>query len=317
MTDDHERNRWIADRLGAPITRLEQVRSGPAGYTLAVETDAGRWYFKACAAPSAHEPALTAALDTWLPGYGPAALAADRDRGWLLMADAGPPVRELIRADGDRARSETMLRRYAALQQGTIPYVARMLALGVPDRRWAALPALYVDLLADTPALMIGEPGDVSEDDLARLRAFDLRALGERLASYGLPDTLHHDDFHTGNVCVRDGQVRIVDWGESFIAHPFYALMIAQRDAAYILHYDGPALARMRDAYLSCWVDYGPLERLRAALDAALQLAALVRALTWWQIARQAEPQYREEIADAVPYWLLTFLNNTPLELGE
>lgn len=32
------------------------------------------------------------------------------------------------------------------------------------------------------------------------------------------------------------------------------------------------------------------------------------------QLAAHADDAYRAENADAVPYWLLTFLNDTPLE---
>lgn len=308
---------WINDQLslrGEVARQIEPVRTGPTGYVLAVETGSRRCYFKACAGIAAHEPALAAALAAWFPEDVPPVLAVDEPRRWFLMADAGPTVRELIRADGDRSRSAEMVRRFAALQQAAIPYGDHLLALGMPDRRLDRLPDLYARLVADTPALLIGQEDGVSPADYERLQAFTPRTLCDQLADYNLPATLHHDDFHSGNTGLSGTQVRFFDWGESFVAHPFYSLLIALRDARYILHYDQTALDYVRDAYLDCWTGYEPVARLREALALTHRLAALSRALTWWQVLAHAEPDYRAENADAVPYWLLTFLNNTPME---
>ncbi len=264
---------------------------------------------------SAHEPALVAALAEWSVDV-PRILATDSDRGWFLMADAGPTVREWVRADGDRSRSEDMLRRFAALQQAAVPHVDHLLALGVPDRRLDRLPALYDQLLTDTDTLMVGHPDGVSRDDLTRLVSFGptLHNLCDQAAGYKLPQTLEHDDFHSGNTGVLDGHYRFFDWGESFIAHPFYSLLIALRDAKYILEYDDASLNHLRDVYLACWADYEPLERLRDVLAITHRLAALGRALTWWQVLAQADETTRAQDGDAVPYWLLACLNDTPLD---
>jgi hypothetical protein len=315
-----EPTEWIAEQVshvGEQVLHTEQIRSGPAGYVLAVQTDTRRCYFKACAAIAAFEPRLVAALEEWLPGSVPHVIAVHDEQNWFLMADAGPTVRELIRADGDRSRSESMLRRFAAIQQGAIPYTEQILALGVPDRRLDRLPDLYARLIADADALMIGHPDGLSETDAARLAGFEgtLRALCEELAAYNLPQTLQHDDFHSANAGISDEHMSFFDWGEVFIAHPFYSLLIALRDAKYTLNYDEPTLARLRDIYLAHWVDYEPMERLRQALAITHRLAALGRALTWWEVLTHADDSYRVENADAVPYWLLTCLNDTPLDL--
>ncbi len=210
-----------------------------------------------------------------------------------------------------------MVRRFALLQQGAVRYVEPLLALGVPDRRLDQLPDLYLALLADLPALRVGHPDGVSGQELARLRAFapEVRALCARLAAFNLPATLQHDDFHSGNVAFADGQYRFLDWGEGFVAHPFYSLLIALRDAKFILEHDEATLNAMRDVYLACWTDYEPMERLCEALALTHRLAALCRAITWWQVlAPISSGDDRAENADAVPYWLLTFLNNTPME---
>jgi aminoglycoside/choline kinase family phosphotransferase len=315
----NERDQWINAQLqprGERMRHTEQVRSGPAGYVLLVQTETNRYYFKVCENTSIHELALVAALSSWFPGCVPDVLAADDERHWLLMSDAGPTVRTLIRADGDRGRSEDIVREFAILQKKAIPYTGQLLAIGVPDRRPDKLPALFEQIIADTPALLVGQTDGVSEADLARLRAITpaVQAMGEQLAANPIPLTLQHDDFHTGNIGLKEGRYCFFDWGESFIAHPFYSLLIALRDARYILEYDDETLHRIRDTYLDGWTEYAPMEYLYELLDITHRLAALGRALSWWQVMPHADEHYRAENADAVPYWLLTFLNNTPLE---
>lgn len=314
-----QRNDWLTGRLaarGETFVRAEQVRNSPAGAVFAVETDQGRCYLKTCSGPSVHEPALSAALAAWFPRDVPAVLAVDPAQGWLLLDDAGPTLREHIRAGDDGARSVEMVRRFAALQRGAAARVDDLLALGVPDRRLPRLPELFTALLEDRAALHIGREDGVSEEDYARLQACGpvLRELCDRLAALGLPDTIQHDDFHSGNVAVRGDDYRLFDWGESFVGPPFGSLLIALRDAKWVLGYDDALLDAMHAAYLGVWGDLAPIERLDEAVAISFRLEALGRALSWWSVLNYADDAYRAENWDAVPYWLLTFLNDTPLE---
>ncbi len=151
---------WITAQLaplGERIKHIEPVRTGQASTVFVVLTIAHRYYFKICNAPFTHEPQLAAALDSWIPGSVPHVLAMDTERHWLLMANAGPLLRTRIQADGDTTLSDEMLRRFAALQQQMIPHQEELLHLGVPDRRLDRMPALYDNLIADTPALLVGQ----------------------------------------------------------------------------------------------------------------------------------------------------------------
>jgi len=308
---------WINEHLatrGEEVVEFAEMRRGSTGAIFAVQGTQHRYYFKTCEAFVSYEPQLTAALDRWFPGYIPPVVGVDKN--WLLMQDAGPTVRTITQADGDLSRWEEMLRRYAILQQKAIPYQRELLDLGVADRRLDKLPTLYDELIADTEMLMIGQADGISEADLERLRAFGptVRALCEQAASFKIPETLHHDDFHTNNVSLLDGEYRFFDWAESCIAHPFYSLRMMQRYAKYVFEADQTALIRLRDAYLEMWQDYESMERMIELLDITNQLTALCRTLTWRFVVKHAAANYRAELADAVPYWLLTFLNNAVLE---
>ncbi|MBC7871865.1 MAG: phosphotransferase [Chitinophagaceae bacterium] len=308
--------RWILENLGQADLQIEQIRTGVTGEVFTVQSSDQRWYFKSCAEVCGHEPSMTAALAGWLPGSVPDVLAIDVARRWLLMADAGSTVRSLSEADGDLMRWEPMLRHFAALQRGTIPHVETLLALHVSDRRLDQLPTLYQNLIGQVSFLMIGEENGISEGDFERLRAYtpSLASLCEQLAHYPLPQTLHHDDFHAGNVALKGHQYCFFDWGECCITHPFFSLMIMLRYAKLLFKADEATLNRLRDVYLECWLDYAPMAQLLEMVTITHQLAALCRAVTWQQIVASADERFRVDIEDAVPYWLLTFLNNTPLE---
>lgn len=310
--------RWIHTRLAALGYHVRQTaveREGPTGRVLAVETDRGRVYAKLCAPGFAHEPPLTAALAAWFPDDVPAVLAVDAAQRRLLLADASPTVKALTEADGSFDRWAVMLRRFAQMQQAAVPHVDELLALGVPDRRPAALAAAYPVLLADPGPLMVGHPEGVSRPDLARLQALapEVTALARGLTVCDIPCTLHHDDFHAGNAGCRQDDIRFFDWGESCIAHPFFSLLITLRYAKFLFDADEAVLTALRDAYLGAWTAYAPLERLIALLPVTHRFAALCRTLTWRDVVAGTAPEYRADIAEAVPYWLLTFLNDTPL----
>ena len=124
--------------LRGPLTE-RQVR--PWSAVLSAPTSAGEVYFKATAPALAHEPGLTEALASQWPALLPTVLAADRARGWLLLADAGITLRSLIQTAADLWHWEHILPRYAELQIALAGQQDELLALGALDRRLAGLPA--------------------------------------------------------------------------------------------------------------------------------------------------------------------------------
>lgn len=289
-----------------------QVRPWSAVYS--APTSAGEVYFKATAPSLAHEVALTEMLARRWPEWTPPVLASDQARGWLLLADAGVTLRSLVQSADDLHHWERILPRYAEMQIALAGESAALLALGALDRRLATLPAQYEALLGDTDSLRLGLPDGLTTDQHARLLAFapQFAARSAELASYGLPETLHHDDFHDGNIFVRDGRYALADWGESCVAHPFSTLLVNGRSIAYRLGFLGeettrPETTHLRDAYLEPWRTYAPRADLLAACALARQLAMVGRALTWHHVVSTLAEPHRSQEADAVPGWLQEF----------
>lgn len=299
----------LAMRLAGPI---EQPHVRPWSTVLQVPTDGGLLYMKATAPVLAHEPALTQALSRWRPDCMPEVLAADLERGWILMRDSGVSLRSLLTTDGQIRRWQDILTIYAELQIEMADRRNELLALGVLDRRLSVLPSKFERLLTDVNALCLDHEDGLSADEYTQLKAWVPRyaQMCEQLARYGLPETLHHDDFHDGNIFVREGRYTFADWGESCVAHPFFTLVVTLRSVAYSLSLmdDDPTLAQLRDAYLDPWRAYASWDDLQSAFVLASRVGMVNRALTWYRVVSHLEEPYRSEQADAVPGWLHEFL---------
>jgi hypothetical protein len=315
-------SQWIRQQLeqhGLSLSGpIEQPHVRPWSTVLRVPSSAGDFYFKAVAPALGHEPALTLALAGWRPDCMPEVLAADPARGWLLMRDGGVALRRLIREDGQLRRWHPLLPLYAGLQMEMAARLPELLALGALDRRLATLPAQYEQLLADTRALGIGQPGELSAEAHQRLRDMAPRfaAQCERLAAFGLPETLHHDDFHDGNIFVRDGRYVLTDWGESCAAHPFFTTVVMLRSAAHTLGLavDAPEVITLRDIYLEAWQPFAPRPALLEAFELAQSVGMVCRALTWHRVVTSLEEPFRSQYADAVPGWMGEFLETMTID---
>jgi hypothetical protein len=307
---------WVGERLEAlgtpPTGPLAPVSLRPWSAVLRTPTAAGDVYFKANVPALAHEPRLAALLHRRQPDRTLALLAVDEARGWLLMPDGGPTLRSAVDREGT-APWARVLPAFAGLQMSTAGAVPELLAAGAFDYRLAGLPAQLEGVIAGEAGLRAGEDALGGEERRAlagRLPRF--RSLCEALAALGLPETLHHDDFHDANVFVGDGTGRVFDWHEGCVAHPFFSLLIALRVTAWRLGLDPAAseLARMRDAYLEPWTALAPAAELGRALALALRVGRVTRALSWWRIitgvaaaTRAASPRRcRAGCARSVPH---------------
>lgn len=316
---------WVGARLaevGAVLDgEAEQTRSTPWSTLLRVPTGAGLFWFKANASGVAHEAALLEVLARRCPAQTLAPVALDTGRGWLLLPDGGPTLRETTNGVTDGAAWERLLVEYAALQRTLEPYVGELLAAGTPDRRPEKLPAVRDALLADRGLLMLGHPSGMTEaqhgDLLGAGPAFV--SMCRDLASSGVPATIQHDDLHDNNVFAASppgGTLRVFDWGDSAVAHPFGTLLVTLRVVAdrADLPYGSAGLLRLRDAYLEAWTDAYDRATLREACRLALRVGSVLRADCYRRALLEATPAGRDEFGDGVPGWLLEHAEPTPVE---
>jgi len=314
---------WIAaqlERLGLePVGEIEQGHVRWWSTVMRVPTTGGDLYFKANALPHQFEAGLIAMLARLRPGQVPELPAVDPDRGWLLMRDGGLRLRELVQSPSDLVRWEELLPRYAELQLALATHAEELLAAGVPDVRLAGLAASIERLLEDDEAILLDRPEGLTSQERARLRELvpEVAAAAAELAGYGIPETIQHDDFHDGNVFVRDGRYLFFDWGDSCVSHPFHTLVVTFRAIAHRFELDvrpgGPELLRLRDAYLEPFAAYGSHDELVAAVDLAHLTGTVGRTLAWHRFVYAREPEFRADDAETVPYGLKRLLDLGPL----
>jgi hypothetical protein len=301
---------WAVEQLARRGTGVDGEPEQPHVYAwstaLRLPVDGGAVWLKSVGPGSRHEPALAAALGEWVPDRVLVPLAVHPGRRLMLLPDGGTTLRNDGGA-GSVEAWEAMVRDYARLQLDLVPRAETMLRLGVPDARLELLPGLVAELLADDEWLRLGLTGGMTVETRDRIRA-DLGRYAdacERLAGFGVPVTLQHDDLHDANVFVADGRHRFFDWGDAVVSHPFVSLLVTLRVAQRALDVpNGDAtLLRIRDAYLDVWREHGSLAELREQVDLALRIGPLQRALTWRRILRGVYPADRVEWQDAVPGW--------------
>jgi hypothetical protein len=229
---------------------------------LRIPTPRGIVWFKAARPAFAHEARVLEVLQPLAPELLPEVIASTGE-GWLLLADAG-----------ERARKHpidwrAMLHAYAELQRASAGHVDALLAAGAYDNR----PANVVDRAG---ALMRYLPADLVTKLHARLPHVGERM--ERLAGSRLPIAIDHGDLHDGNVFAAEGRVRIIDWGDSAVAHPFFTLSVA----------DPEEIAWTVEA----WQGYAPQDELEEEAAIVEELRFLVRALNWEHTAALGESEH-------------------------
>ena len=307
---------WIRERVGEPAGAIEQPHVQPWSTVLRVPTDDGPLFFKANGPYSHFEAALDDELARSFPDLVGEVVAVDTERGWLLLRDAGTRLRELEPGPEQLVCWEQLLPRYAELQIALGERADELRSLGVPDLPLADLPARFEELLDDEAALRPGTDDDLTEDELERLRAAgqEVASLCEELASVGVPESLQHDDLHDGQVFIRDGCHRILDWGDSCVTHPFHTLVVTLRVLAYKHGFQpgGTALERVRDAYLEPFTLASPRADLVAAAGLAHRTGTLGRSLAWYGYVRARHETVDPDDAASVPYGLKLFLRDGP-----
>jgi hypothetical protein len=265
-----EAHAWIATHV-EPTGEIEQPHVRPWSTVLRVPTAAGPVWFKANSPAERHEAALVVVLAEERPDAVPPLLAVDLDRGWMLMADAGERLRERVARERSLACWLEILPLYAGLQVDLAPRADELVGVGVPDLRLAVLPAKF-EALVDRVS---GGLGDEAFQARLRERVPWVREACEELASLGIPETVQHDDFHDGQVFVRDGRNALLDWGDACVSHPFFTLSVTLEGglAWGVDDVEGSEdVAPYRAAYLSRFADYGDPATLDRATDLALRL---------------------------------------------
>ena len=320
---------WASTCLQAAGHRIdgavEQPHIRPWATVFRIPTDAGAFWCKAAGPGPRHEAALLQRLAAWGTRHVLLPQAIDAARGWMLLPDGGPRLRDLApgeRGDHDLDAWVRLMPVYAELQRSVEDRADALVAAGVPDERPERLTAVLDGLVTADPIWARLDRDDVEPGARARVvlvrRRVDIAALSTSLATSGIRPTIEHGDLHGGNILVGADGVRFFDWGDSTLAHPFGTLTTTLRSIGYRTGLDpyGSELVRVRDAYTEAWTDVLPRSGLAEVAGLAMDLAQIGKSSAWARAMLGLEPAEMGEHGGAAGGWLIDFAERLELRLS-
>ena len=242
-------------------------------------------FLKAVFPPFHAEPVLTTRLAERFPTTIPRVVAIEPDEGWLLVEDIGRNwIGDLPEADrpaGLRRGAETLvgIQRAAA---GEAAMLAAMVAAGAPHR---PLSTLAAEVEAATGPAGVAIAGGL-EPERARRVVAAVRDAAAAVDALGIPESVVHGDFHSGNAGLVDDRVVIIDWSDAAIASPAVDLVtwIAWSE-------DRPAEAEAATgAWIGAWHGLVDGDALRVRIDDILIVGAAYQIVSYDGIRRALEP---------------------------
>lgn len=269
----------LNELFGAQVMNTQKIWDMPWAKVVRLETSTENYYLKIVARSFSIEPEVLKALG-WF--QVPEMVAENPDLKCFILRDAGQP----LRGYGFNAEhAKEVLTLCAQIQINCIDRVDEFLSRGVNDWRLNRLPGLARSLFNDNQLL---EKEGLSADAINALPSLlsKVEQLCASLRIYGVPQTLEHGDFQDKNILIREGKFSLCDWGDVSITHPFFSCVSFLNSAVrhHGLSQDAEPYIFLKEAYLSCWVDYGRRQELNEAYQLARKLRPLVFALNFAKV---------------------------------
>ena len=144
---------------------------------------------------------------------------------FLVISCGEMTIRDLTNIDIKFKLLSQGILNYTNIQRFLENHISELVSINLPDWRLQNFSRLYQNLIEQKTFLL--------DDGISKLELSQLENLQDRveyyckkLSSYNLPETINHCDFQDRNMILdnKTGNVNIIDWGESIIAHPFFSL---------------------------------------------------------------------------------------------
>jgi hypothetical protein len=265
---------WARDALaalGQPATGpVEQHKTWNLAGLFRLPTATGPVWFKTTPPFAADEPRVIAAFAAVDPTLVPPVLAAGRRR--MLLANL--PGQDCWHAD--EATIESGISRFVAAQS--------RLDTRPPWLRDFRTPADDVRALLDR---VPGVPGNLGLDPDEVAGAHALLPRWTELADCGLPATIVHGDFHSGNWRADGGPPVVLDFADAHFGNP---VLDGLRVVDYLA---GPKKPVARRVWAQAWRSARPGCDPARALAVAEPLAHLAYAVRYQQFLDGIEPSER------------------------
>jgi hypothetical protein len=263
------------------ILNVVEVKARPWSMVLRVKFECATTYFKACSLGGRFEASLLVLLARSWPEQIPSLLETDDVRSWMLMADGGGSLRETD-PDLQIRVLQRMLPLYAEMQLSSRNSVDELICLGLPDRRLRLLPELLDHLVAGD-ALKFGRSLQEANQliNLVRQSLPFLTRVCTILASSVYSLALDHGDLHIGNVLIDEDRLRLCDWGDACLTHPFCSVGVTIESTLQSFpHANREKLKeQLLAAYLEPWKALASPATLHPEIQMALWVTHVLRVL--------------------------------------
>ena len=282
---------WIDEALARSGRRrthpIQPIKLWSISAVARVATDGGDVWLKAPCEHFRGEVRVHPTVASLFPDLVPTLIATEETEGWLLMEPMAGVEED--RADGAGLE---VANRWAAAQIQAVEHVDALLAGGCRRRGVEETLAGFHRVLAGSSELSL-----LSGEQVSAVRgcAGQIESLVRELWGAGIPDTLAHGDLHLGNVAWDGDALRIFDWTDGCVSHPFL-------DASHLAHFSRarPGDPGLESTYAEQWRAAYP----HADIDRILALAPLVdmvfQAITFDDIVNTTEPMSRWELGGVV-----------------
>jgi hypothetical protein len=276
---------------------------------LRAPTDGPDLFLKAVFPPFHAEPILTRLLAERFPEAIPTVLAIEPDEGWLLVEDIGSAwVGDVPEADrpgalGRGAAALVTIQRAFAPDGGVI---RMLLESGAPHRPLAHLPSSVAEAIGPAGFGV----GDALEPGRAGRVIDAVAAAVARVEAVGLPESVVHGDFHSGNAALVDDRIVIIDWSDAAISSPAI-------DLVTWIAWSGDKQNEI-DAAVDAWVEAWSVvvdgEALRAVVEDILVVGAAYQIVSYDGIRRNLEPATRYTMTGGGDHFLKTLERTAGLD---
>ena len=255
---------WLAELMewvGEQVTPLGQYLTGnytqwnasPTFSLLRLETDHSAVWFKATGEPNRHELPIAACLAQLVSRYVPCLLGVHSAwNGWLSEEVSGTRLDYTAQFSAWSKAAEDL----AHLQILSIGRGVELLEGQCKDLRLPTLAAQIDPFLDRMRELMAAQekttPAPLTDTELACLGT-RLKEVCSSLLEAGLPDTLGHLDFNSGNIFVAPDGCVFLDWAEACVSSPLITFEFLREHFKRAGISRSTAIEHLVNSYLAPW----------------------------------------------------------------
>ena len=292
-----------------PSDHLIAVNERP--WSLVAKVPNAPWFFKCLPWQFAHELPVSDWLSGRFPKWVAQVVAVNLDQRFMLVADAGPTLRDQFEQG---AKADVWLEQLGHYSRIQIESASEntLTKTGLPDRSVEQLPKLVMPLAKLALTVKTEDPEDEFNDEHFETLTQALTHWTEwsRPLSNGvIPNAISHGDLHDGNLA------RVIfDWGDASWTHPFTSLRTTLDNIKNRFKLTDSQLDVYLQAYLQPWKDHlkGKIsaDEIAEQVTLAQTVAPLVSLLSWYHAIQNTEDPRTHEFQFALASLCREFVDN-------